>query len=161
MRQTYVTQHSIQGFRSSYAHAAQDVSNKNSLYDSYVRAFRWASDRLGNRGIVGFVTGAGWLDGNAASGIRACFAKEFSHVYVINLRGNARTKGEQRQKEAGNVFDQASRSAITLTFLVQDASKKTSANIQYHDIGDYLKRDQKLGKLKELESIEHTPSEQN
>ena len=143
--------------KSTYASAAKNVGNKNSLYDSYVRAFRWASDRLGERGIVGFVTGAGWLDGKAAAGIRTCFSKEFSHVYVLNLRGNGRCKGEQGRKEGGLIFDQASRLPITVTFLVKDGSKKASANIQYHDIGDYLKRDQKLGKLNEFESIENTP----
>ena len=135
---------------------ASNATLTNSLYDSYVRAFRWASDRLGKRGVVGFVTGAGWLDGNAASGIRACFAREFSHIYVVNLRGNARTKGEARRREAGNVFGEASRSSITITFLVKDFIGQEPANIQYHDIGDYLKRDQKLGKLKEFGSVMNT-----
>ncbi len=144
----------------TYARAVVGVKNKNSLYDSYIRAFRWASDRLGERGIVGFVTGAGWLDGNAASGIRACFAKEFAHIYVVNLRGNARLKGELWQKEGDKIFGQASRSAITLTFLVKDAQIEVPARIHYHDIGDYLKRDQKLGKLKEFESVANTPMKQ-
>ena len=141
----------------TYVQAAGDVTNKNSLYDSYVRAFRWASDRLGENGIVGFVTGAGWLDGNAASGIRACFEHEFSNIYVINLRGNARLKGEMWRKEGDKVFGQASRSAITLTFLLKDKKNHEPANILYHDIGDFLKRDQKLGKLKDFQSIANTP----
>lgn len=143
---------------SSYANAVIGVSNKNMLYDSYVRAFRWASDRVGSRGIVGFVTGAGWLDGNAASGIRSCFESEFAHIYIVNLRGNANTQGETRRKEGGNVFDSASKSAITITFLVKDPSAQDSANILYHDIGDYLKQHQKLGKLKEFENIGNTPT---
>ena len=132
---------------------ASNATLTNSLYDSYVRAFRWASDRLGDRGIVGFVTGAGWLEGNAASGIRACFAREFSHIYVINLRGNARLKGELWRKEGDKIFGQASRSAITLTFLVKDSSSPDPANIHYYDIGDYLKREEKLEKLKEFRSV--------
>ena len=129
----------------------------NMLYDSYVRGFRWASDRLGEKGIVGFVTGAGWLYGNSATGIRACFAKEFAHIYVVNLRGNARLKGELWRKEGDKIFGQASRSAITLTFLVKDTTKKNSATIHYHDIGDYLKRNQKLAKLTTFQSIAKTP----
>ena len=144
---------------STYSQAAVEVTNKNSLYDSYVRAYRWASDRLGDRGIVGFVTGAGWLDGNAAAGIRACFAKEFANIYVINLRGNARMKGELWRKEGEKIFGQASRSAITLTFLVKNTYIQTPAQILYHDIGDFLKRDQKLKKLVEFDSIANTPME--
>lgn len=141
----------------SYVEASH-ATLTNSLYDSYVRAFRWASDRLGERGVIGFVTNAGWLDGNAASGIRACFAKEFSYIYVVNLRGNARTKGEQRRKEAGNVFEEASRAAITLTFLVkEEQNNENSAKIHYHDIGDYLTRDQKLRTLEIFQSVAHTP----
>ena len=141
----------------TYARSTNLASLKNMLYDSYIRAFRWASDRLGERGVIGFVTGAGWLDGNSASGIRACFEREFNHIYVVNLRGNARTSGETRKKEAGNVFDQASRSAITLTFLLKDANKEKLEHIQYLDIGDYLSRSQKLEKIKEFKSIENSP----
>lgn len=77
-------------------------NNKNALYDSYIKAFRWASDRLGqpNGGIIGFVTNAGWLDGAAMDGLRKCFEEEFSSIYVYNLRGNQRTQGENRDKKA-------------------------------------------------------------
>ncbi|MDE0644794.1 MAG: DEAD/DEAH box helicase family protein [Gammaproteobacteria bacterium] len=137
--------------------SASTTGLANMLYDSYVRAFRWASDRLGERGIVGFVTGAGWLDGNAASGVRACFEKEFAHIYVVNLRGNARLKGDLWRKEGEKIFGQASRSAISLTFLVKDASIDQQAKIYYHDIGDYLKRDEKLKKLEQFQSLDDTP----
>ncbi|MXW06825.1 MAG: DEAD/DEAH box helicase, partial [Gammaproteobacteria bacterium] len=139
---------------------ASNATLTNSLYDSYVRAFRWASDRLGERGIVGFVTGAGWLDGNAASGIRACFEKEFSHIYTVNLRGNTKTQGERGRKESQNVFGAASRSAITITFLVKNDTGLETTKIHYHDIGDYLKRNQKLDKLKEFRSVVNTPLKQ-
>ena len=93
----------------SYAQSSS-AKLRISLYDSYIRAFRWASDRLHEKGIIGFVSGAGWLDGNAASGIRARFAEEFSHIYVVNLRGDARQKGEAWRKEGerylGKLVDQ-------------------------------------------------------
>ncbi len=141
----------------TYAEASINVTNKNMLYDSYVRAYRWATDRLGDQGVVAFVTGGGWLDGKAAAGIRSCFADEFSNVYVVNLRGNARLKGEARRKERDNVFEQASRSTITLTFLVKDVSVTERARIWYHDIGDYLSRQQKFDQLIQFQSLEHTP----
>src|SRR5699024_10191280 len=123
--------------------------NKNSLYDSYVRAFRWASDRLANTsegGIIGFVSNGGWLDGNTADGIRHAIADEFHHIYVYNLRGNQRTSGELSRKEGGKVFDSGSRNTVAITFLVRrpEPVPVTGAEIRYRDIGDYLTREEKL-----------------
>ena len=68
---------------------------KNSLYDTYKMAIRWASDRIGEQGVVTFVSNGSWIDGNVDSGIRACLVEEFSTIYVLNLRGNQRTQGER------------------------------------------------------------------
>ena len=95
-------------------------TNKNSLYDAYLRAIRWASDRLGNAGVIGFVTNGGFIDANTADGVRLSLAEEFAHIYVFNLRGNARTSGELRRKERDNVFEQGSRATVAVTFLVKD-----------------------------------------
>ena len=137
-----------------------DASNKNSLYDSYIRAFRWASDRLGDKGVIAFVTNGGWLDGNATNGIRECFADEFSDIYVFNLRGDARSSGIQRQKEKGNVFGEGSRTSVTITILVKAKKEAgTPANISYHDIGDYLSRNEKLDIIQNFKSVENIPWE--
>ena len=88
--------------------ARTDATNKNSLYDSYMRAIRWASDRIGDEGVVGFVTNGGWIEGNTAAGVRKTLADEFTSIYVFNLRGNARTAGLLRQKEKGNEIGRAS-----------------------------------------------------
>src|SRR5699024_2311604 len=85
--------------------ANSSATNKNSLYDSYLRAFRWSIDRLGTHGVMAFVSNGGWIDGNTGDGVRLSMAEDFTDLYVFNLRGNARTAGEQRRKEAGNVFD--------------------------------------------------------
>src|SRR5699024_9697738 len=119
---------------------------KRNLYDSYVRAFRWASDRLAKTpegGVIAYVSNGGWLDGNTASGIRYTFADEFHHIYVYNLRGNSRTSGELRQKEGDGVFEQGSRNTVAVTFLVRrpETVPVTGAQIHYRDIGDYLTRD--------------------
>ena len=66
---------------------------KRYLYDTYKLAIRWASDRIGDQGIVAFVTNGSWIDGNVDAGVRACLAEEFSSIHVINLRGNQRTQG--------------------------------------------------------------------
>lgn len=133
-----------------------NATNKNSLYDTYIKAFRWASDRLDpdNGGIIGFVSNGAWLDGNAQDGFRKCLEKEFSSIYVFNLRGNCRTSGELRRKEAGNIFGLGSRTPIAITILVKNPKvKRDKAEIRYHDIGDYLTREQKLEIIKESESI--------
>ena len=128
-----------------------DATLKQALYDSYIKAFRWASDRI-SEGIIGFVTNAGWLDGAAMDGLRKCFAEEFAEIYLYNLRGNARTQGEIRRAEAGNVFGSGSRAPIAITILVKRAHEG-SAQIFYKDIGDYLTRDEKLATIKNLHSV--------
>lgn len=121
-------------------------ANKNKLYDTYIKAFRWASDRLDETGgIIGFVSNGSWLENTAMDGFRQCLETEFSSVYVFNLRGNARTSGEQRRKEKGNVFGEGTRTPVSITILVKNpADTKEKATIYYHDIGDYLSREEKL-----------------
>ena len=126
---------------------------KRHLYDTYKMAIRWASDRL-DEGVIAFVTNASWIDGNADTGIRACLAKEFSSVYVLNLRGDARTSGERRRSEAGNVFGIGSRAPVAITVLVKNPNAKhDGCHIYYRDIGDYLRREEKLEILSEVVSI--------
>lgn len=135
---------------------ATNANLKNSLYDSYIKAFRWSTDRLDPKhgGIVCFVSNAGWIDGNAHDGLRKCFEQEFSSIYVFNLRGNARTQGELRRKEAGNVFGGGSRTPISITLLVKKPAKENKkATIHYHDIGDYLSREEKLSFISRFASI--------
>lgn len=130
---------------------------KNSLYDSYIRAFRWASDRIKDEGIVCFVTNGGWIDGNTMDGFRKTLQDEFADVYVFNLRGNARTQGEQRRKEAGNVFDAGSRTPVAITLLIKRKDHQGKAAIHYHDIGDYLSREQKLEIVSSFGSYQRVP----
>ena len=118
------------------------------LNDSYIRAFRWASDRIGDQGVVCFVTGGGWLVGSATDGMRRCLVDEFQEIYVLNLRGNQRTtQGEKSLREGGQTFGSGSRTAVTITMLVKKPGVSGQGKIWYHDIGDYLSREQKLQKL--------------
>lgn len=125
------------------------------LYDSYIKAFRWASDRLGTGGgVIGFVTNAGWLNTQAMDGLRKCFEREFTSIYVYNLRGDQRTKGEMSRKEGGKIFGSGSRTPIAITILVKNpASKTEKATIYYHEVEDYLSRDDKLKAIKKMKSV--------
>ena len=133
--------------------AGTNATNKNSLYDSYIKAFRWASDRIGESGVIGFVTNAGWIDGAAMDGMRNCFVKEFSQIYVFNLRGNQRTQGEMSRREGGKIFGSGSRSPIAITVLVKNPQHTGDAQIHYLDIGDYLNREEKLSRIKNLRTV--------
>jgi len=124
------------------------------LYDSYIRAIRWASSRIGNQGVIGFVTNAGWLDANTANGLRLCLAEEFSNIYVFHLRGNARTSGEQRRREKDNVFGVGSRAPIAISLLVKNPKAKRHGEIMFHDVGDYLSREDKLTAIATFGSID-------
>lgn len=123
------------------------------LYDSYVRAFRWASDRVGDNGVISFVSNGSYVDNLSFSGFRRELLKEFNHVYVFNLRGNCRSSGEFRKKEAGNVFGEGSRTLICIITLVKHKGQPFDGFVHYKDIGDYLSREEKLKILKESESI--------
>jgi len=127
--------------------ARSTATLKNSLYDSYIRAIRWASDRIGaskQGGVIGFVTNGGFIDGNTADGLRKTLVGEFDTIYCFNLRGNARTGGDLRQREAGNVFGSGSRSTVAITLLVRKPGSIPRGRVLYRDIGDYLSGDAKL-----------------
>ncbi|MCI5179957.1 MAG: helicase [Candidatus Electrothrix sp. AW3_4] len=136
--------------------AATTATNKNSLYDSYIKAFRWSTDRLDpeHGGIIAFVSNGAWLDGNSADGFRQCLEKEFSAVYLFNLRGNQRTSGELSRKEGGKIFGSGSRTPVSVTLLVKNPEvKREKAVIHYHDIGDYLSREEKLKIIRSFQSV--------
>lgn len=139
-------------------YAAKSSANLGkALYDSYIKAFRWASDRITDNpdgGIVAFISNGSWLDGNAQDGFRSCLESEFSDIYVLNLRGNQRTSGELSRKEGGKIFGGGSRTPISITFLVKNPAKTgQKATIYYHDIGNYLTREQKLDLVKKFKSV--------
>ena len=152
----------------SYIAQSDSKGLKNSLYDSYVRAIRWASDRLqaGDGGIVGFVTNSGFLEGKSFDGFRKTLVQEFHSIYVYDLRGNQRTSGEISQREGGKVFGSGSRAGVAVLLLVKRSGPVTEkAAIQYCDIGDYLTREQKLeaiGKAQfwDIEWTKVTPNQQ-
>ena len=138
--------------RATYAECSS-ATNKNSIYDSYTRALRWASDRINEKGVVGFVTNGSFIDANSMDGLRACLADEFSNIYVFNLRGNARTQGEQRRMEKGNVFGEGTRTPVAISLFVRNPNKGEKCELHYHDIGDYLDREEKLAIIRGFQSL--------
>lgn len=141
-----------ESIRTTYA-AHSKATLKNALYDSYIRAIRWGSDRIGESGVLSYVSNAGWVDGNATDGLRKCLADEFSSLYVFHLRGNQRTSGELSRKEGGKIFGSGSRAPIAITLLVKNPEAKTHGVIYFHDIGDYLSQDEKLAIISDYKSI--------
>lgn len=127
--------------------ARADAVSKRTLYDSYLRAIRWATERVGAKGIVAFVSNGGFLEGNTAAGVRLSLAEEFTDIYVFNLRGNQRTAGELSRREGGKVFGGGSRNTVAIFLLVKNPDRPSSGTIKYHDIGDYLTREQKLERI--------------
>lgn len=138
--------------RNSYAKYSS-ATLKNSLYDSYIRGFRWASDRIKDKGIVCFVSNGSFIDNNAMDGFRKCLVDEFTSIYCFNLRGNQRTSGEQSRKEGGKVFGSGSRATIAIIILIKNPNKEVSNQVFYCDIGDYLTREQKLSAIQEFGDI--------
>ncbi len=128
------------------------------IRDTLIQSIYMASELLKDKGVLGFVVNGSFIDSKSGDGFRKCVAKEFAHLYVLNLRGNARTSGEVLQKEGGKIFDSGSRATIAIIFFVKDASVKNGA-IHYYDIGDYLKREEKLNRLANFLDLDAIPFE--
>ncbi|WP_423750416.1 type ISP restriction/modification enzyme [Helicobacter pylori] len=124
--------------------------------DTLIQSIRMASDVVKDKGVLGFVVNGSFIDSKSADGFRKCVAKEFSHLYVLNLRGNQRTSGEVSKKEGGKIFDSGSRATIAIVFFVKDKSVPNNT-IFYYEVEDYLKREAKLNLLAQFENLESVP----
>ncbi|WP_208438753.1 type ISP restriction/modification enzyme, partial [Bartonella grahamii] len=141
--------------RISETYAAHSkATNMQAIYDSYIRAIRWASDRIDNAGIIGFVTNAGFINGSSTDSLRKCLVEEFSSLYIFHLRGNQRTSGELSRKEGGKIFGSGSRAPIAISILVKNPNAQQRGKIYFRDIGDYLTRQEKLTMIESLGSID-------
>ena len=159
-----------QRIANTYA-ARSTAVNQKGLYDSYIKAFRWATDRLSPKegSVIAFISNGAWIDGNSHDGFRASLQKEFDKIYIYNLRGNQRTSGELSRREGGKIFGSGSRTPIAITILVRypEGKRLNACQIHYHDIGDYLSREDKLRIIRQAESYKDldwttiTPNEKN
>lgn len=151
--------------------AATYGSTQKGLNNTFIKALRWASDCLGSRGVIGWISYSSWLDAPYAQGLRHCLCQEFSSIYIYHLRGNSRLLGDLRRKEGGNIFDEASRTPVAVTILVKNPAAQTSGQmsqtsgktaqgsgqIYFAEVGDYLTREQKLAHLQTLGSLLKAP----
>ena len=140
--------------RIAATYAAQSTgANKNSLYDSYFRALRWASDRIGERGVIAFVSNSSFVDRNSADGVRLSLQEEFSQIFVFNLRGGVRGKmGDVAKREGGNVFPIMT--GVAITVLIKDPSHSGTAEVFYAESADYATRQEKIDQINSFGSIE-------
>ncbi len=149
------TPYPILNDRIGATYAAQSKATcVQALYDSYIRAIRWASDRIKDLGVIGLVTNASFITGHSMDGLRKCLVEEFSSLYIFHLRGNQRTSGELSRKEGGKIFGEGSRAPIAISILVKNPESQQRGKIYFHDIGDYLSREEKLTIIESLGSID-------
>lgn len=139
-----------------YGQNSSSRASGRTTRDTLIQSIYMASEVLKDRGVIGFVVNGSFIDSKSGDGFRKCVAQEFSHLYVLNLRGNRCTSGEVSKKEGEQIFDSESRATIAIIFFVKDASVKNSA-IHYYDIGDYLKREEKLNRLAHFSNLDAIP----
>jgi len=141
-----------QRIRDTFA-AKSNARLSKSNYDSYKRAIRWGSDRIGSAGVMAYVTNASWVEGRSDDGLRQSLVEEFTDLYVFHLRGNQRTSGELSRREGGKIFGSGSRAPIAISVFVKNPNATGHGRIHFHDIGDYLDQKQKLEIIKKFGSI--------
>ncbi|MDR2459256.1 MAG: DEAD/DEAH box helicase family protein [Deltaproteobacteria bacterium] len=133
------------------------ADNKNCLYDTYIKAFRWATDRINeNReqgGVIAFITNANWIDNHGMDGMRLYLADEFTSIYVLNLRGDKRNSGEILKKEADNVFGPGARPPVAITLLIKNPNHIGPCKIFYSAVADYMTTMDKLSFVQKSHDI--------
>ncbi|TIC83616.1 damage-inducible protein [Nocardioides sp. GY 10113] len=149
-----------EAIRSTYGARSTSLSVRT-IYDSYLRAIKWATLRIRDRGVIAFVTNGGFLDTNAADGVRKSLAEEFTSVYVFNLRGNRRAGGAEGRPifEAYNKGAGGSISTVAIIVLVKNPANETRANhIQYAEVRDNTSAIEKVAEVVAARSILQTDS---
>ncbi len=140
----------------TYGKDSEAKNKGGTTRDTLIQSIRMASDLLKDKGVLGFVVNGSFIDSKSADGFRKCVAKDFSHLYALNLRGNARTSGEERKKQGDGIFDSGSRVTVAIIFFVKDKNAENST-IHYYEVEDYLKREAKLNLLANFENLDSVP----
>ncbi|MCX5847246.1 MAG: N-6 DNA methylase [Deltaproteobacteria bacterium] len=117
------------------------ATNKNALSDVYVKAIRWASDRIGDEGIVAFITNNSFIEGIAFDGMRKHLAQDFDAIYVLDLGGNVR-KNPKLSGSMHNVFGIQVGVSINL-FVRKGNTLPGSIKIHYSRLDEYWRKEQK------------------
>ena len=141
--------------RISETYIRQSTAQKTKQYDMYKRFIRWASDRLEDDGIIGFVSNSAFLNARQDDGFRKVVAEEFNELWAVDLKGNARTSGERRRQEGGNVFSDKIRVGVAIYFLVRRKGLH-GFRLFYNAADDYAKAFDKIAYVngKVIDAIE-------
>jgi predicted helicase len=134
-----------------------EARNTNALSDPYVKALRWATDRIGREGIVAFVTNNNFVHGRAFDGMRVELAREFSSILHIDMKGDARTSGEERKKQSGNVFDDKIKVGVGITLLIKRQNASASEGVRVYSVPDYMNSEDKRAELARFDSFANVP----
>ena len=141
-----------QRIRNTYA-ADSAATLLNKLSDPYIKALRWATDRVGDDGIVAYVTNSGYLDGIAADGVRQHLAGDFDAIYLVDLGGNVR-KNPKLSGTTHNVFGiQVGVSIALFVRHKQKEPKRRQAVIRYAAVGEDWRKERKWKWLEEKQNI--------
>lgn len=140
------------------------TAQKTKMYDMYSRFLRWATDRVDRNGIVTFVSNNSFVNARTFDGFRKAVAQEFNEVWIVDMKGDARTSGERRRQEGGNVFSDQIRVGVAVYFLVKN-EKAQGCKIYYNAIKDHAKAEEKkeylrVSKLQNLQ-FDHVIPDQN
>ena len=134
--------------QSKETYIAASTAQKTKAYDMYTRFLRWATDRLQDNGIVAFVSNNSFIDAKTLDGFRKIVCEEFNDIYVVNMKGNANTSGEMRQRQGGNVFNDQIKVGVAVYFLVKRKGQK-DCKIHYTEVPDFWDAEQKKAYLKD------------
>ena len=138
--------------RISETYIANSTAQKTKQYDMYKRFIRWASDRLADDGIIGFITNRAYLEARQDDGFRQVAAREFTNIYVMDLGSDVR-RNPKISGTTHNVF--GIQTGVAIAFFVRDKARLGACNIQYARREDAEIARDKLAYLKEagLDSI--------
>jgi len=128
---------------------------RGGIYDSYIRAIKWATLRIKDRGLIAYVTNGGFLDSNAADGMRKALADDFSTIHIFNLRGNRRNAGSEGRPiwEAFAKGSGGSIAGIAIVVLVKNPQSTGPCTIRYAQVGDFTTAHQKVAEVVAARSI--------
>jgi len=129
-------------------YVSYSTAQKTKVYDMYSRFLRWSSDRLSKNGIIAFVSNNSFINDGSFDGFRKVVADEFNEIYIIDMKGDARTSGEERRRQGGNIFSDKIRVGVAVYFLLRKEGME-GCKIFYNCIDDYTKAEAKKSYLRD------------
>ena len=130
------------------------ANSKKDLQNSYIKAIKWAELRLKDeQGVIAYVCPSSFLNGKAMDGMRQVLSNLFNKIYIIDLKGDQYSKGEESRKQGGKIFGSGSRTPISILILIKNQKSSQPHSILYNSVKDYMSREDKLAYLENNSSI--------